>query len=209
MRDMTCTASIMQTLCCISFLLVLSACASTRESNGVKDESSVFYAVPVGSLLVLNQDLTIPENQVAIYVQGGEIMRYKEVNKYLPNCKFEVYKISEQARIVKADTFTISKVVDDIESSSWQSNVQLAAVNESITDRAQMGGAYHGWNPVSAMFEGSEMFNYATLMYLYSDKQKDVYRLTCQHWESILDNNHLSVTQMRIAMGEIFTLILR
>ncbi len=139
MRDVTCTTSTMQTLCCISFLLVLSACASTSASNGVKDESSVFYAVPVGSLLVLNHDVTIPENQVAIYVQGGEIMRYREVNKYLPNCKFEVYKISEQARIVKADTFTISKVEDDIESSSWQSNVQLAVVNELSN------GSLHRW----------------------------------------------------------------
>ena len=43
-------------------------------------------------------------------------------------------------------------------------------------------------------------------MYLRSDKQKDVYRLTCQHWESVLDDKHLSIKQMRDAMGVVFTL---
>ena len=52
----------------------------------------------------------------------------------------------------------------------------------------------------------SEIFNYVTLLYLNSDKQKDVYRMSCQHWESVMDDRHLSITQMRQAMGDVFTL---
>jgi len=53
------------------------------------------------------------------------------------------------------------------------------------------------------------MFNYATLMYLNSEKQKDVYRITCQHWEDVMDDRHLTIKQMRQAMGDVFTLNLK
>ena len=165
----------------------LSACSQ----NAVKDEDSAFYAVPVGSLLVLNQDVTIAGDQVAVYVQNGQLMSDTEVNKYYPNCKFEVYKISEQPRTVLADTFEIIKVVDDIESSSLQKSTELAALDKALT---------------FGMLDRSYVFNYATLMYLNSEKQKDVYRLTCQHWEDVMDDRHLTIRQMRVAMGDIFTL---
>jgi hypothetical protein len=168
-------------------IAVLAGCSS----NYVKDEDSVFYAVPVGSFLVLNQDVTIAGDQVAVYVQNGELMQEVEVNKYYPNCKFEVYKISELPRTVQADTFEIIKVVDDIESSSLLKNSRLAALDNAIT---------------LSSLDRSYVFNYATLLYLNSEKQNDVYRLICQHWEDIFYDRHLSITQMRKAMGDVFTL---
>jgi hypothetical protein len=179
-------------LCCLSVLAVLSACGI----NDTKDEDSTFYAVPVGSSLTLNRTITIPGDQVAIYLQNGEILRYKDVNKYAPNCKFEVYKISERPRTVQADTFKIIKVEDDIESSSLQNGMQYAA----------FGGRAGEGNASVGLLDQSEMFNYATFMYLSSATQKDVYRMICQHWESVMDDRHLSISQMRTAMGEVFTL---
>ena len=174
-------------------VLILWVCTwiSACSLNDTKDEGSAFYAVPVGSLLVLNRDVTIDGDQVAVYVQNGELMKEVEVDKYLPNCKFEVYKISEQPRTVSADTFKIIKVEDDIESSSLQKNVHLAALG----NRFALG-----------VLDRSNVFNYATLMYLSSEQQKDVYRITCQHWEDVRDDMHLSISQMRKAMGEVFTL---
>ncbi len=179
------------------FILIgLASCAGKDiTGNNIKDEDSVFYSVPVGSSLVLNQDLIIAGDQVAVYVQNGTLMLYRELDKYRPNCKFEVYKISEQPRTVHADTFEIIKVEDDIESSSLRARVQLAALDSVSSNRYLAFGLDH-----------SEVFNYASLMYLNSEKQKDVYRMTCQHWESVMDDKHLSITQMRQAMGEIFTL---
>lgn len=171
-------------------VLVLSAC----NIYGVKDENSTFYAVPVGSSLVLNQDVIISGDQVAIYVQDGEIMSYDVVEKYYPNCKFEIYTISEQPRTVEQDTFVIVKVQDEIESSSIQKNTQVASL-----DNAFMFGA----------MGRVEVFNYATMLYLHSERQNDVYRMTCQHWEEIRDGRYLSVAQMRKAMGEVFTLVIK
>lgn len=180
----------------LSVLATYIACISACFVDHVKDENSVFYAVAVGSSLVLNQAITIPGGQVAIYLQAGEILPYGNVDKYRPNCKFEIYTISEKPRGVQADSFQIIKVEDDIESSSMQNNTQLASVDNILARN----------NHAFGVLDHSEVFNYATLMYLRSDKQKDVYRLTCQHWESILDDKHLSIKQMRDAMGAVFAL---
>ncbi len=177
---------------CWSMLTLLAACSA----NNTKDENSVFYAVSVGSVITLNQEITIAGDQVSVYVQDGEIMRYKDVNKYQPNCKFEIYTISEQPRTVQIDGFEIIKVVDEIESSSLQKNIQLAVLDLAV------GEGYLAMG----LLDHSLMFNYATMMYLNSAKQKDVYRMTCQHWEAVSDDRHLSITQMRKAMGDIFTL---
>ena len=162
--------------------------------NDTKDEGSFYFNVPVGSTMALNQAVTISGDQVATYVQNGELMSYDAVNKYNPNCKFEIYTMSEHSRTVAPDTFEIIKVVDEIESSSIQKSTQLAV----------LGNTY-----ALGMLDRSYVFNYATMMYLNSEKQNDVYRMTCQHWEDVKDDRYLSVTQMREAMGEIFTLVIK
>lgn len=171
-------------------VVMLTACGV----NDTKDENSAFYSVPAGSLLVLNQDVTISGEQVAVYVQDGKLMTYKEVDKYRPNCKFEIYTMSEQPRTVKKDTFEIVRVMDEIESSSLQKSTQLA-MQDSVLAYGILDRGY--------------MFNYATMLYLYSEKQKDVYRMTCQHWEDMQDDRFVTVPQMRDAMGELFTLIIK
>lgn len=171
-------------------VLALMAACSLSDS---KDEASYYYAVPVGSSIRLNQALVIKGDQVAIYVQDGELMSYDEVDKYQPNCKFEIYTMSEQSRTVQPDTFEIIKVVDEIESSSIKEEVYLA-------------DASHAY--VFGALDRSYVYNYATMMFLRSEKQKDVYRMTCQHWEDMLDDRYLTIAQMRKAMAEVFTLIL-
>lgn len=173
--------------CSVASLLSLTGCIS----SDTKDESSPFYSVPVHSILKLNQSLTIEGGQVAIYVQNGKVMPERDVDKYKPNCKFEIYTMSEKPRTVIADRFLLTKVVDNVESSSLRESPQLAAL-----DGAQVIG----------LWDRSYMYNYATMMYLHSERQKDVYRMTCQHWEDMMDDKYLSATQMRQAMGEVFTL---
>lgn len=63
----------MKHMCCWMVIMLLTACGI----NNTKDEGSLFYAVPVGSTLILNHDITIRGNQVAIFVQNGELMPYE------------------------------------------------------------------------------------------------------------------------------------
>ena len=170
-----------------SLLIMLTACSL----NETSDENSYYYSVSVGSTIVLHQPVLISAEQVATYVQNGELMSYDVVDKYRPNCKFEIYTMSEQSRTIEPDTFEITRVVDEIESSSISKSTQVAL---------------HGDAFMLNFLDKSYVFNYATMMYLKSDNQPDVYRMTCQHWEDVRDDRHLTIAQMRQAMGEVFTL---
>ena len=177
----------MKHVCCLMVIMLLTACGI----NTTKDEGSVYYAVPVGSTLTLNQDITISGNQVAIFVQNGELLRYREVDFYSPNCKFELYTISDQPRTVNQDSFKITKVVDEIDTAEVAKSTYLAALDGGMT---------------LSYIDTSYMFNYATVMSLQSEQQTNVFRIACQHWEDLMDSEHLTVAQMRQAMGDVFTL---
>jgi hypothetical protein len=155
-----------------------------------KNESSHFFSVKQGSRLVLNRALTIPPNQVSVYVQNGEVKSQPDVDFYYPNCKFELYSISEQQRRVEPDTFRVHRVVDE------RNEVSLGQ-----RTYAPLGGAVG-----LSMGDAPQVYNYTTVMYLESALQPDVFRITCQHWEDVFFDKYLSIEQMRQAMGGVFTL---
>jgi hypothetical protein len=134
--------------------------------------------------------LTIPPDQVSVYVQDGEVKSQPEVDFYSPNCKFELYRISEQQRSVEPDTFNVHKVVDE-------------RIEVSIGQRtyAALGGAMG-----MSAGDAPQVYNYTTVMYLESAFQPAVFRITCQHWEDVFVDKYLSIEQMRQAMGGVFTL---
>lgn len=166
----------------LAVILVLAAC----DHSAVKDETSEFYAIPVGSTLELNRDITIPPDQVSVLLQDGAVQQKANINFYRPNCKFELYPISENARLVRPDRFLITKVFDENE---------FTGLHRSY---------YASQRMVST--DAPETITYATVMHLHSDMQPDVYRMTCKHWESVVDNRYLTISEMRKAMGDIFTL---
>ena len=167
--------------------VVLSACSAVD----TKDQSSPFYSFPAGSTLVLHQQLSIGRDQVSVYVQNGEVLAEKALDRYKPNCKFEIYTMSEQERTVQPGSFEVIKVVDEIETSMLPGQLQLASGNFML-----------GYG----VLDKSYIYNYATMMYLHSDVQKDVFRMTCQHWEDMMDDRYLTLAQMRQAMGDVFSL---
>lgn len=179
----------------IAFTILLS---TGCQKNMVVDEASPYSSVPTGSTLILNKPITIQPEQVAVFVQHGNIVQAGRFDIYRPNCKFELFKISEQSRTVQPSKFRITKIVDEMETVQRSESVFLAMNNSRPSEHLSWG--------MMLGASDNEMYNYATVMYLSSDTQKDVYRMTCKHWESIIDDNYLSIKQMREAMGEWFTL---
>jgi hypothetical protein len=169
-------------------LLGVLAVSCVHESG--RDESSHFYSVKPESRLVLNRALTIPPNQVSVYVQNGEVKSQPDVDFYYPNCKFELYSISEQQRQVEPDSFRVHKVVDE------RNEVSLG-----YRTYASLGGVAG-----LSMGDAPQVYNYTTVMYLASAQQPDVFRITCQYWEDVFVDKYLSIEQMRQAMGDVFTL---
>lgn len=165
-------------------MLTMGGC----DYSSVRDETSEFYAVPVGSILILNTEITIPPDQVSVLLQDGSIKKHADVNLYYPNCKFELYSISENSRIVRPDRFTITKVVEENEFTSLQKPLYVS--------RRLMSN------------DAPETITYATVFYLNSEIQPDVYRMTCKHWESVVVDRYLTISEMRKVMWDVFSLMI-
>jgi hypothetical protein len=166
---------------------LFSGCASNEV---IKDEDSQFYSIPLGSTFTLNRELTIQPDNTSVYLQNGKAGTDGDIDFYKPHCVFELYTISDKARVVKPDTFVITRIVDQSEdvSTGWPIYAALGM------------GLVIGDGPVHLTF--------STTMYLESKLQPDVYRMTCKRWDWPSIGEYLSINEMRQAVGNYFTLTL-
>jgi hypothetical protein len=175
----------------LAVVVFLAACqTASYEGN----ENSPYYQVPAGSRLILRQAVEIPPYRVGIFLQGGQIKPLSQINQYYPHCKFEVWKIRDLPQPVKPDEFTITKVVQEITDSVSAGHVQLARV--SIGIGVHMGGGD----------DGASVETYATRLNLRSEKQPGVFRLSCGQWSYPAAGQHVSIREMRVVLGDVFTL---
>jgi len=168
------------------FYLILLALPliSCHMSVSVYSQPSV---IPIGSILSLNKKLRIPPGKTGVYIQAGQVMERTALNEYLPNCRFEVNSLNNsEFTIVNEDEFEVYKLMYESELVS-SDTVMYAALNKV---------AYG----VSAMADIR-----TTEFYLRSEKQPDVSRLRCGHWEDPTDAFHLTYDQVIQALGEIIT----
>jgi hypothetical protein len=159
-------------------LLVLISCQPAVAG----DETSPYYKVPVGSTLTLHQPLTIQPNHASVHMQDGILMPASRIDNYYPSCEFEVNTLAKEHTLIRPDTFTITKVVQE---------------HDFTTDDSVISTFNSG---------GDSAVDYMTVLYLKSSRQPDVLRMTCTHWDEPIDAEYLSINEMRKAMGKIFTL---
>lgn len=152
----------------------------------VRDENSPYYKPPIGSSFVLNRDIDIPPNEVSVYLQYGKIILEKDIQVREANCKFEVRDLLPMSQTVRADTFEITRIQLTTDYVAFGRMI-VASVMNSDSDA-----------PIAEV--------YAATYYLKSPIQPNVRYLTCQHWEIPGSGNHLSVAQIREALGNIITL---
>ena len=166
--------------------LWLTAC----QPLALQDEISPHYLPPLGSRLILNRGITIPPNQLSVYLQYGKILPSRDVDAYQPNCKFELRDIFEYAQHITPDQFEIYKI---------QRDSQLV-LSQPITI-ATLGRMSEGDAPMAEI--------YSTTFYLRSPKQPQVLYLTCQHWDDPSTGSHLNIKQIRKTLGDIMSLEIR
>lgn len=172
--------------------LLLAGCqTSSYEGN----EKSPFYLVPVGSSLKLTRELTIPANQVAVTLQGGEVIPSARINQYYPHCKFELRRRLDTPQIVQPDNFEIIRVVQEIGHSVAYDGVQLARASVGIGINIGMKGD-----------NGGSLQAYSTRMDLRSTRQTEVFRLSCGQEAQLHEGEHVSIGEMRKVLGGVFTL---
>lgn len=176
----------------IPLLAVLLVACQTSAYEG--NENSPFYSVPAGSTLTLTRSLTVPANQVAVFLQGGEVVASGAINQYYPHCKFELQHRRDMAQTVRADSFQITKVVQEIGHSVALDGLQLAGVSVGI-----------GIN-IGSRGDGASLQTWSTRMTLRSTRQPEVFRLSCGQAALPHEGQHVSINEMRKALGNVFTL---
>jgi hypothetical protein len=164
--------------------LLLTACQSTT----TRDINSPFFAPPIGSILVLNTEIDIPAGDLSVIIQDGKIQPSSwALDRYKSNCDFELRDKFSGGNRIEPDSFRITRVVRE-------------TVNVMSTSTVVAG---------SSSGDGPPLEEYNTVMYLHSDKQRNVFRMTCRHWgDPATDAEYLSIVSIRQTLGNMFTLTL-
>ena len=149
------------------------------------------YGLPSNAVLVLNQDIMIPANSLAVYLQNGRVTP-GGVNHYEPSCKFELRHKKPQAQTVRAEIFKIRQFT--------RHRGDFAGVSATLQIPVRHRRRLDLFNEDAPSF-----IVYASYFYLESVQQPDVLRLTCSHWQFWGEGRHLTLAEIQAALGSVFT----
>lgn len=173
-----------QTAALLVLMLLCSACAYTPP----RDIDSPFFAVPVGSKLILNHPLEIAYELVAVGLSSAgdpppEVPRYQRDAA----CELEVRTRLPRWRTIEPDEFIVTRVVREI-TYVGTGPLRLAGLEVAGT------GSGPGWEI------------HHTIMYVHSARQPDVLRVSCRYNETLGEGEHLTARTIGWALGGDFTL---
>ena len=89
----------------LTLSILISACVSTPSANS----SPGLHTIPKGSILRLNQHLTIPAGKLRTSVQFGEATAY--ANQEEPYCEFLVNTFVETATTLPVGDYRITRIL--------------------------------------------------------------------------------------------------
>lgn len=194
-----------KTIAVISFtILILVACSSTP----VTDVNSPYFVPPAGSRFIVNRDINIDAHKTSAWFQGGKLKPYNQLDLYYPNCKFELKSLSEKSRKVKPDIFLVTRVKQEEQVLDMTVPLRIAGASVGIG----IGGGTRSGVGVGIGFGfsigagGTSPVPYATIFYLRSEEQPEVFRVTCMHWEDPADGQYLTFGEIRQALGDYITI---
>lgn len=162
-------------------ILSLTACSMAP----ITDETSPFYSLPVGSSLELHQSLDIQPNHARTFIQYGKVIKEKAIDRYYPYCEFEISTLSDDIQTIMPDVFEIYKVND----------------NEHEVSRYFMYASLF-----LTQDDGPLILGYATEYSLRSEQQPQVHKLICLYWDDPNTGKYLSLTDIKQALGKIFSI---
>lgn len=183
------------TLVSVGLAVVLAACQTASYQRPV---NSPYYIIPAGSHLNLTQALTFDPDQLSVYIQNGQVLSLSRVQVYFPFCKFELNHLSDAARTMKPDELVVTKTDQYRWEGALSRTTPEAYEPKPRVMLTQFGG---GDNP-----GGPPQYSFITRMDLRSEKQPEIFRLTCLRWAYPGMDEHVSIAEMRKALSPLFTL---
>jgi len=170
----------MRTPALIAMTLLLGACQSLPSYHYPTGPTPL----PVVTSVTLNQELHIRPDYASVYLQYGQVRPTNSAAEYYPHCIFELRTVAATERTVAPDTFTVTGVRRDR---------FMAGLDGLMVAGVAFGGDD---NPVMSI----------TTLWLHSDRQPDVFRLSCQELDDPFHAHHVSLAEMRAALGDVITL---
>jgi len=162
--------------------LLITAC----QTAGPLDEDLPSQILPIGSRLVLKQELTIPAHSAGVQLQGGRVVSSgKGLNQYHPHCRLEVKDVRVTAQTVAADEFVIRRA-------------RYETTTVALPSLQKAARFYGGSGPGLVIFR--------TILDLRSERQPQVRWLTCQQWGDPALDQHVTIREIRQTLGKIFML---
>ena len=179
-------------------LIALAAACETAYKDGVPNERSPAFEVPVDSRLVLRRSVEIAPGQHTAYLQQGKLLPWYHVNQYAPYCALALQASRDVAQSVSPGEFVIRKVTQRFlftlaaaPSAQAGSALRQAQLTHASRDRDGDGMTYEV---------------VATVMDLHPGRQPEVRALTCANWGLPQGRSYLTVENIRRALGDYITL---
>ena len=146
------------------------------------------YTIPTaGSRVQLKRTLVVPPGQTKVYLQRGQVVSKRNLDRYHPSCNFEVWKLRQSPTSIHPGSFSVARSVRDIDFMVQSQPLQLVAVRRADYDDG-----------------GQDMIIHVVHMRLKSAKQPNVYRLTCRSWQDFPNEaREPTMADMRGALGGI------
>ena len=143
------------------------------------------YSLPAGSTISINKPLVVAPNSVSVWIQYGKVVKRRDIDESYAHCRFELFTIQPLERTIQPGEVVIKKMVN---TTDYVSNgaVMLASMVDVFGSSD---------SPMAAI--------YSTNIYLKSQKQPDLYRLICEHWEDPSAGTYLTISQIQEALGDI------
>ena len=170
----------------IALLIISPLLTLSCVQHAIKNEQSYTYSITVGSTLILNQKINIGADLGRTFFQRGKITAEKDINIYYPHCSITVNTIRSHEHTISPTKFEIIKVINGEE---YAQGYMLFADNN-----------------VKLASDGPLISGLVSYYYLQSSDEPDVRTLECIQWDSLYENNYLSISEIRKSFGSIFTL---
>lgn len=170
--------------------LLLGACA---QQAVVSDDPDYAYNLPpVGSTLVLKKQVTVPAGEVRIFLQQGELFRKADFDRYEPSCSLELRKLADVPRTIEPEQFIITKVQRLMQQVVYSQPVPGGLMKAAFDDGGGKPMVVHGYH-----------------LWLGSDTQPDVMRMTCRgYFDDINRAEPPSLNDVAKSLGDYGDLIL-
>ncbi len=126
----------------------------------VRNPASPYSVVPVGSVLVLHRNVTIPPGQTRAYFQRGR--QVSSTDEYVPQCQLEVRDLRQVPQTVHPGRFVVTGLRRDARSVAYTGGYRFVRVRGGDGDDG-----------------GTSMYMVAWKLYLHSNAQPNVMWLLC------------------------------